>query len=108
LRERTGAAAVDMESHLAAAVASACALPFAACRVIIDPADRPLPAAALIALRRDGTLDVARVLASLVRSPRQLPALMRTALDARAARAALLRGRRLLSAGLCFPDFGLL
>ena len=37
-----------------------------------------------------------------------MPALMRTAMDARAARAALQRGRRLLGAGLGFPDFGLL
>src|ERR1700752_172102 len=33
LRERTGAAAVDMESHIAADVAAAWDLPFAACRV---------------------------------------------------------------------------
>jgi hopanoid-associated phosphorylase len=106
LRELSGAAAVDMESHIAASVAAACGLPFAACRVIIDPAHRALPAAAFAAQRRDGTVDINGVLASLARSPRQVPAIMRTALDARTARAALLRGRRLFGPGLDFPAFG--
>jgi adenosylhomocysteine nucleosidase len=106
LHKRTGAAAVDMESHLAARVAAASGLPFAACRVIIDPVDRALPAAALIGLRSDGTADLTGVLASLMRSPSQVPAVIRTALDARTARTALRRGRRLLGAGLGFPDFG--
>jgi adenosylhomocysteine nucleosidase len=106
LHERTGAAAVDMESHLAAQVAAARGLPFAACRVVIDPADRALPAAALIGLRSDGRPRISGVLASLIRSPSQVPALMRTALNAHTARNALLRGRRLLGAGLGFPDFG--
>jgi adenosylhomocysteine nucleosidase len=105
LHERTGAAAVDMESHLAARVAAACGLPFAACRVVIDPADRALPAAALVGLKGDATPHVAGVFASLIRSPSQVPALMRTALNAHTARTALLRGRRLLGAGLGFPDF---
>ncbi len=42
LREATSAVAVDMESHIAAAAAEDHSLPFAACRVIIDPAHRPL------------------------------------------------------------------
>ena len=95
LQERTGATAVDMESHIAAGVAAACDVPFAVFRVIIDPAHRALPPAALVGQRGDGTLDIIGVLASVVRSPRQMPALMRIAVDARAARAALLRGRRL-------------
>lgn len=106
LHERTGAAAVDMESHLAARVAAANGLPFAACRVIIDPLDRALPAAAIIEPRNDGTPDLTGVLASLMRSPSQVPALIGTALDAHTARRALLRGRRLLGVGLGFPDFG--
>jgi hypothetical protein len=40
----------------------------------------------------------------VVRSPRQVPALMRIAVDARAARAALLRGRRLFGPSLSFSD----
>ena len=44
LHSETGAAAVDMESHIAAAYAAEADLPFAALRVISDPADRALPA----------------------------------------------------------------
>jgi hopanoid-associated phosphorylase len=106
MRARTGAAAVDMESHIAARIAAAHGLPFAACRVVIDPAHRQLPPAALVGLRLDGTPDVGAVLGSLARQPAQLPALTRMALDLRAAGKALRRGRRLLGAGLGFPYFG--
>ncbi len=44
LHSETGAAAVDMESHIAAAYAAEAGLPFAALRVISDPASRALPA----------------------------------------------------------------
>ena len=43
LHSETGAAAVDMESHIAAAYAANAGLPFAALRVISDPAHRALP-----------------------------------------------------------------
>ncbi|MGY4344147.1 adenosylhomocysteine nucleosidase [Bradyrhizobium sp. GM7.3] len=46
LHSETGAAAVDMESHIAAAYAAEAGLPFAAVRVISDPAHRALPALA--------------------------------------------------------------
>jgi hopanoid-associated phosphorylase len=105
LHEQTGAAAVDMESDLAAQVASVRRLPFAALRVIIDPVDQVLPTGALAGLRPNGTPHVAAVLASVLRSPSQLPALIRIARDAHLARTALLHGRRLLGMGLAFPDF---
>jgi hopanoid-associated phosphorylase len=105
MHARTGAAAVDMESHIAARIAAAHGLPFAACRVVIDPAHRRLPPAALVGLRLDGTPDVGAVLGSLARQPAQLAALTRMALDLRAARKALRRGRRLLGAGFGFADF---
>jgi len=100
----TGAAAVDMESHVAADVAHAVGVPFAAFRIIIDPVHRELPPAALVELRPDGTPDVPEVLRSVVRRPRQLPALVRTARDAQIARSALLRSRRLLGPHFGFPD----
>jgi hypothetical protein len=106
LYTQTGAVAVDMESHIAATIAAAHQIPFAASRVIIDPADRPLPPAALVGLRSDGTADAVAVLRSVLQQPSQLPALVRIALDARIARAALRRGRRMLGMGLGFPDFG--
>jgi hypothetical protein len=106
LYAQTRAVAVDMESHIAAAIAAAHRIPFAAARVVIDPADRPLPPAALVGLRSDGTADVGAVFRSVLKQPSQLPALVRTALDARIASAALRRGRRVLGTGLGFPDFG--
>jgi adenosylhomocysteine nucleosidase len=105
LRDATTSVAVDMESHIAAEAAQAHGLPFAACRVIIDPAHRALPPAALVNLRADGTPDVAAVLRSVIRQPRQLPALLRVAADARAAQLALRAGRQKLGAGLSFPGF---
>jgi hopanoid-associated phosphorylase len=105
LHLRTGAVAVDTESHVAARIAAAHRIPFAACRAVIDPAHSLLPPAAMYGLRHDGTADVVAVLRSVMRQPSQLPALTRTALDARTAAAALRRGRRLLGAGLGFPYF---
>lgn len=78
LHERTGAIAVDMESHVAARVAVRKGLPFAALRVISDRADDDLPPAALVGMRPDGGMALGAVLASLARNPRQLPALIRT------------------------------
>jgi adenosylhomocysteine nucleosidase len=100
----TGALVVDMESHLAARIAAAHGLPFAACRVIIDPAHRDLPPAALLSLRPNGIPDWVAVLRSVVEQPNQLPGLMRLALDASIARAALRRGRAALGPSLAFPD----
>jgi hypothetical protein len=106
LHDATGAAAVDMESHIAARLAKAHELPFAAFRVIVDPAARTLPPAALVALRPDGGVAVKAVLASLARQPGQIPRMMRLALDMQAAKSALLRGRRMLGPGLGFPRPG--
>jgi len=104
LHAQTGAAAVDMESHIAARIATTHGIPFAACRAIIDPADTRLPPAALIGLRPDGTAALPAIFLSVVQKPGQLPELVRTAYDAWAARAALRRGRQMLGAGLGFPN----
>jgi hypothetical protein len=68
----------------------------AAMRVITDPAERTLPASAVAAMRPDGTTNIGTMIRSVLMRPRELPALFRTALDAFAARATLLRGRHLL------------
>jgi hopanoid-associated phosphorylase len=96
LNRQTGALAVDTESHVVAQAATGHGLPMVAIRVVADPAHRALPEVALTAIRADGTTDVLAVLRSVMRRPHQLPGLLRTALDARAARATLLRGRRVL------------
>jgi hypothetical protein len=92
-----------MESHIAARIAAVHGVPFAACRVIVDPAERTLPPAALVGLRADGTADALAVLRSLLRQPRQMFALLRVVADMRAARTALYRGRRRMGAELAFP-----
>jgi adenosylhomocysteine nucleosidase len=101
----TGSVAVDMESTVVAQAARRHNLPFAILRVIADPASRPLPHAALVAMRADGEIDTTAVLAALLRDPSQLPALLRLALDSRNAFAALVRVRALL--GPRFASFNL-
>jgi nucleoside phosphorylase len=68
-----------MESHIAARVAAEHGLPFAVVRVVIDPADQALPAAAEVGLREDGSPNLPAVLQSVAQHPTQLPALMRLA-----------------------------
>lgn len=104
LRRSTGALAVDMESHFAADVAARRGLPFVALRFVSDGADRALPKAALVGMRPDGGMDIGAVLRSLVRDPRQLPALIRTGREAEIAFRALLRGRDRLGPTLGFAD----
>jgi len=102
LHERTGALVADMESHVAARVALAASLPFAALRVVADPADRTLPPAALDGMRPDGSADIGAVLRSLAAQPRQLAGLLRVALDTRAALTALRHNRHRLGTALAF------
>ena len=106
LQRSTGAAAVDTESHVAAALAAEAGVPFAAFRVIADPASRSLPPATAGALRRNGTIAVGAVLVAVSRAPWQVRQLARTARDAQLALRALSRGRRLLGASLGHPNLG--
>ena len=106
LHRETGAAVVDMESHVAARIAAAHDLPFAVLRVVADSAEQSLPAAAVNGMKPDGTPDIAAVLKSLASQPSQLPDLMRTAFAARRAMAGLLRCHRLLGPGLGFVNLG--
>ena len=101
MRAETGAVTVDMESHLVARLASAHGLSFAAVRVVIDPAHRAIPDAALAGMRPDGGTSITAVIRELMAGPSQLSGLLRLAYDGYAARRALLRVRRLLG-----PDFG--
>jgi adenosylhomocysteine nucleosidase len=106
MHRQTGAAAVDMESHIARRVAQRLHLPFAAARVVSDTAHRTLPPAARVGMRPDGAVDVPAVMRSLVGNPGQLGALICTAVDAERSFRALLRGHRRLGRGLCGPDVG--
>src|SRR6201996_2003200 len=81
LWSETGAAAVDMESHIAAAYAAEVGLPFAALRVISDPASRALPAIAMSAIKPNGDIDLGKVLRGVARNPMSLRALVSTGID---------------------------
>jgi hypothetical protein len=91
LHEQTSALAVDMESHIVADVAARAGVAFAVVRAVADPVQRSLPPAALIGLDEKGRPALGAVVVSLIQAPGQLPALLRAAVDARAALAALAR-----------------
>jgi hopanoid-associated phosphorylase len=81
LHLETGAAAVDMESHIAAEYAANAGLPFAAIRVVSDPAHRALPQVARTAIKPSGEIDLRKVLSSIARNPRALRDLVTTGMD---------------------------
>jgi len=81
LFRRTGAAAVDLESHAAARAGGR----FVVLRAIADPADFALPPAALVGLDSSGNAAVGAVLGALLGAPAQLPDLIRLALLTRRA-----------------------
>jgi len=104
LHSTTGAIAVDMESHIAARVARRHHLPFAVARVVSDAAHHSLPPAARVGMKSDGGMDLPAVLRSLLANPGQLPALIRTGLEAERGFRSLLRGHRRLGSRLGGPD----
>jgi adenosylhomocysteine nucleosidase len=81
LHLETGAAAVDMESHIAADYADKAGLPFAALRVISDPATRALPALAMAAIKPNGGIDLRKVLRGVARNPLAVLDLVSTGID---------------------------
>lgn len=104
LHKQTGAIAVDMESQVVARAAARHGVPLAAIRVVVDPVERTIPRSALAGARPDGTIDPLAVMRSLIRYPRDLAGLIRMSIDARAARATLVRGSALLGPGLGLLD----
>lgn len=81
LRSEFGAAAVDMESHIAAQFAAKAGLPFAALRVVSDPASRALPEIATTAIKPNGDIDMRKVLRGIARNPLVIRALVSTGRD---------------------------
>lgn len=98
LHRARGALSVDMESHLAARAARDHGVPFAALRVVVDPADRPVPPLAVAGMAADGSTDIGAILAGLLKAPWQLGSLLRLGRDAAQAKAALVQARRLAGA----------
>jgi hopanoid-associated phosphorylase len=103
---RTGAVAVDMESHIAADVATRHGLPFAVFRVVADPAHLRVPRAALHGMRADGTLDRMAVMRAMLRAPAEIRGMIAVARHTAVARLALTRAHRNLARGFGFADFG--
>ena len=70
-----------MDRNTAAAYAAETRLPFAALRVISDPASRALPALAMAAIKPNGDIDLRKVLSGVARNPLTLRALVSTGID---------------------------
>ncbi|MEN9757653.1 MAG: hypothetical protein RL755_1840 [Pseudomonadota bacterium] len=77
--EKTGALALDMESHAIAKVAQHYALPFLAIRAIADPSSMDLPVALSNALNEEGEVEISKILFSLARNPKEIPHLIQIA-----------------------------
>jgi adenosylhomocysteine nucleosidase len=106
LHSETGAAAVDMESHIAADYAAKAGLPFAALRVVSDPAHRALPPLAMAAIKPNGDIDLRKIMQGVVRNPMTLRDLVSTGIDFSRALKSLrgCRGFLLGSEGLVAAD----
>lgn len=78
LGERHNALAVDMESHVAGAVAAERGLPFAIVRCVSDGARHLLPHAITVSMRPDGGVNARAMFASLAARPTQIADLART------------------------------
>lgn len=93
-----GALAVDLESEAAAAFAAARGVPFAALRAVADTAEEGVPQSAADGLTADGRPAAARVAFSLLRRPKDLPAVLQVAKRAKVALASLERAAKALPA----------
>ena len=99
LHAKTGARAVDMESHGVARAAQAAGVPCLVLRAVADPAERDLPRAALVATAPDGDLRTGALLGALLLRPWEMPAMMRLGREARQAFTTLERAAALLGGG---------
>lgn len=79
LRKATTANVVDEETFIAGSIAAAHGLPFAAMRVVCDPADFELPPAALVKLTAAGSDDIGAIIASVAGDIWQIPELVELA-----------------------------
>ena len=100
----SGACIADMESHRVALIAQRHGVPFAACRVVVDPAHRSLPFSATAGLRGDGTTAIMPMLRALASHPGELLALIQLASDALAAKRALRTIRFHVGAAFAMPE----
>ncbi len=103
LGERHAALAVDMESHVAAAVALERGLPFAILRCVSDGARHLLPHAITVSMRPDGGVDARAMLRSLAARPGQAADVARTSAGFLRAMRELKRGAAMVGARMGLP-----
>ncbi|QXQ05524.1 phosphorylase [Sphingosinicellaceae bacterium] len=102
LGERHHALAVDMESHVAAAVAAERGLPFAILRCVSDGARHLLPHAITVSMRADGGVDARAMLRSLASRPGQAADVARTSAGFMRAMRELKRGAEMVGPRMGF------
>jgi adenosylhomocysteine nucleosidase len=100
LNQRTGAAAVDMESHRVAQVAHDRGIPFLAVRVVADRLESSIPRAVFDAVGADGRPRAGVVVGALTRRPWEIFSVMSLAAQSRAAHRSLRDVAPLLLAAL--------
>ena len=103
LGQRHNALAVDMESHVAGAVAAERGLPFAIVRCISDGARHLLPHAITVSMRPDGGVDGKAMLRSLASRPSQVADIARTTAGFAKAMGELKRGARRIGPRMGLP-----
>lgn len=101
LQARSGAIAVDMESHAVARVAVDKGVPFLAIRAVVDDARSTVPTWLMGLVRTDGTIRGGATIAGLIAHPGDIPTLIRLGSGSGKAHAALRRVALALGA-----DFG--
>jgi len=105
LGERHAAVAVDMESHVAAAVAAERRLPFAILRCVSDGARHLLPHAITVSMRADGGVDAKAMLRSLASRPGQAGDVAKTSAGFMRAMRELKRGAAMAGPRMGIPPF---
>jgi adenosylhomocysteine nucleosidase len=88
-RHNSGAAAVDMESFAIGAIAVRQGVDFAVARVVVDTASDAVPRSVAAATGARGEVNYVRLIAALLGTPQDLPALLRLSRRYRAAMASL-------------------
>ena len=104
LGDRHRCLAVDMESHVAAAVAVERGLPFAIVRCVSDGARHLLPHAITVSMRADGGVDAKAMLRSLAARPAQVADVARTTAGFAKAIKALKQGAISIGPKMAFPN----
>ena len=103
LGEHHDALAVDMESHVAGAVAADHGLPFAIVRCVSDGARHLLPHAITVSMRPNGGVDAKAMLRSLAARPGQVADIARTTAGFARAMRELQRGARRIGSRMALP-----